>query len=57
MNYIYIYSYTVTKDLLKNNFIIKDIKANPKNKNRTVFMFQETEKLKDYLKQKHNINL
>jgi hypothetical protein len=57
MNYIYIYSYTVTKDLLKNNFIIKDIKANPKNKNRTVFMFEETEKLKDYLKQNHNINL
>lgn len=57
MDYIYIYSYTVTKDLLKNHFIIKDIKANPKNKNRTVFMFEETKKLKDYLKAKHNINM
>lgn len=57
MNYIYIYSYTVTKDLLKNGFIIKDIKANPKDKTRTVFMFEETEELKDYLKQNHNINL
>jgi len=57
MNYIYIYSYTVTKDLLKNNFIIRDIKANPKNRNRTVFMFQETEELKNYLKAKHNINM
>lgn len=57
MDYIYIYSYTVTKDLLKNGFIIRDIKANPKNRNRTVFMFQETEELKNYLKQNHNINL
>lgn len=57
VDYIYIYSYSVTKDLLENNFIIKDIKANPKNSDRTVFMFEETKELKDYLKQKHNIIL
>lgn len=57
MNYIYIYSYAVTKDLLKKGFIIKDIKANPKNRNRTVFMFQETKELKNYLEQNHNIKL
>lgn len=57
MNYVYIYSYTITKDLLKNGFIVKDIKANPKNRDRTVFMFEETKAIKDYLKQNHNIKL
>lgn len=57
MEYIYIYSYKIAKDLINNQFIVADIKANPKNEQRTVFMFEENDETKVYLKQKWNVNI
>ena len=49
-NYVYIYSYPITKELLKNGFIIRDILPNQRYKNRTVFLFKRTQAIEMFLK-------
>lgn len=52
---IAIFSTRIARDLIQKDFKINDIKEHKQEKNRTVFYFQYTQELIEYLKQKHNI--
>lgn len=55
MNDILIYNAKVVKSLLKHGFHIIDIKPNPQDNKRTVFLFADTEEIRRYLEKEHNI--
>ena len=52
---ILIYSYKISKDLIKSGFVVKDIRPNQKVKNGTIVVFEANEGIKSYLKEKWNI--
>lgn len=54
---ITIFSYKITKDLLKNGFEIKDIGANTQNPMRTVFAFEDTPEIREFLLKRYGIKL
>ncbi len=54
---IVIFSSKVARDLIRNKFEINDIKQNKECPLKTVFYFENTKQLKDYLKEKHNIEI
>lgn len=54
-NDILIYSYGVVKDLMKNNFQVTDIRPNDKMKGKTIYVFDNTKEIQDYLEVEHNI--
>jgi len=55
MNDILIYNAKVVKSLLKHGFHIVDIRPNPQDDRRTVFLFADTEEIRRYLEKEHNI--
>lgn len=55
MKDIEIYNAKVVKSLLKHDFHIVDIKPNPQDNKRTVFMFADTEEIRRYLEKEHGI--
>lgn len=57
MNKVFIFSTKVARDLIKNRYNIIDVVENQKDKKRTVFVFQNTKKIRDYLKDKWNIEI
>ena len=57
MNSIVIFSARVAKDLIKHDFKIIDINPDNDCKIKTVFYFEDTEKLREYLKLIHDINV
>lgn len=55
---INILSAKMAKDLIrKQEFNLIDITANKTNKDRTVFIFESTKRLKDYLLEKHDLKI
>lgn len=50
-----IFSYKVARDLIKNGFVVRDIRPNHKVKNATVVVFEKNAGLDIYLKEKWNI--
>ncbi len=52
---IKIYSTGITKSLLKHGFQIINIEPNPRDIKRTIFEFEDTPKIREYLKREHNI--
>ncbi|CAK7084363.1 DUF5659 domain-containing protein [Tissierella sp.] len=57
MDKVFIFSGKVARDLIANNFNIIDISENQKDKKRTVFIFSDTKEIRNYLLQKHNIEV
>ena len=57
MEKVFIFSTRIARDLIKNGFIIIDIAENQKDKKRTVFVFANTKKIRDYLIQKWNVEI
>lgn len=57
MNSIVIFSAKVARDLIKHNFQLIDIKPDKNCKIKTIFYFEYTEKLRQYLKLIHDINV
>ena len=57
MNSIVIFSAKVAKDLIRHDFKVVDIKPHEQEKIRTVFYFEYTEKLRQYLKLMYDINV
>ncbi|MBU5311052.1 hypothetical protein KQI38_03365 [Tissierella carlieri] len=55
MKDIVIYNAKVVKSLLKHGFNIIDIRPNPQDNKRTVFLFADTEEIRRYLEKEHNI--
>ena len=54
---IIVFSGAVARDLLREGYNIIDISADHKNKLKTVFYFNRTEQLENYLWDKHKINV
>lgn len=54
---IVIFSVKVARDLIQNGFMVVDISENNQRKNKTVFYFSNNEKIKQYLKEKWNIEI
>lgn len=52
---ILIYSYKISRDLIQNGFVVRDIRPNKKVKNGTVVVFENNEGIKRYLQEKWNI--
>ncbi len=52
---VLIFSYKIARDLIKNGFIVRDIRPNHKIKNGTVVVFEKNEGIDRYLKEKWNI--
>ena len=50
-----IFSYKVARDLIKNGFVVRDIRPNHKVKNATVVVFEKNAGLDFYLKEKWDI--
>lgn len=57
MNDIIIFSARVARDLVQKKFELNDIKADKYNKIKSVFYFKNTQKLREYLKLEHNIEI
>lgn len=55
MKDIEIYNAKVVKSLLKHGFHIVDIRPNPQDNRRTVFLFADTEEIRIYLEKEHDI--
>ena len=55
MNSIVIFSARIAKDLIRHDFKIIDINPDNDCKIKTIFYFEDTEKLREYLKDEHNI--
>lgn len=54
-NEILIFSYRVARDLILNNFQTIDVRLNKKMQDRTIYVFDNNDKTREYLKSKHNI--
>lgn len=54
---IVIFSAKVARDLIKSDYKLNDIRPDRNIKIKTVFYFENTKQLKDYLKEKHNIEI
>lgn len=52
---ILIFSYKVSRDLIKNGFVVRDIRPNHKVKNGTIVVFEKNEGIRMYLEEKWNI--
>ena len=57
MKTIVIYQAGITRDLLRQGFRIVDIKPNPQNKDRTIFLFEDTPLLRKYIKHQWDITI
>ena len=58
MNSITIFSARVARDLIQSKkFELLDISADKKVKIKTVFYFDDTPELREYLKEKHSIEI
>ena len=57
MKKVFIVSIKVAKDLAKNGFRIIDIAENQKDKDKIVFVFQNTDDVRKYLIEKWNIKI
>ncbi len=55
MNSIVIFSARIARDLIKNKFMVVDIKPNKNDRKSTVFYFGCSDEIKDHLKTVHNI--
>jgi hypothetical protein len=55
MGTIIIYQARITRDLLRQGFRIVDIKPNPQNKDRTIFLFEDTPLLRQYIENQWDI--
>ena len=47
--YISVFKPKLVRELLKQGFLIVDIKPCKENKDKTIFIFKNTKKLQDYL--------
>lgn len=57
MKKVFIFSIKVAKNLVKNGFRIIDITENQKDKDKIVFVFQNTEEIREYLNENFNIQI
>ena len=57
MKKVFIFSIKVARDLAKNGFRIIDITENQKDKDKIVFVFQNTDDVREYLIEKWNIKI
>ncbi len=57
MKKIFIYSKRIARDLIKKRYNIIDIAENQKNKNWTVFVFEDTKSIRQYLKTTWNLEI
>lgn len=56
-NDVVIFSNRLTNELIENGFNIKRVGLNKKDNKETVFYFENTEELKNYLKVNRGINV
>lgn len=57
MKKVFIFSIKVAKNLAKNGFRIIDITENQKDKDKIVFVFQNTDEIREYLNENFNIQI
>lgn len=57
MKKVFIFSIKVARDLIKNGFNIIDVVENQKDKKRAVFVFTNTKEIRNYVKDKWNIEI
>lgn len=57
MDSIVIFSAKIARDLIRQGYKLDDISSDKNIKIKTIFYFENTEKLKDYLKQRWNIDI
>lgn len=57
MDAIVIFSARVARDLIQKKFELLDIRPDKSMPIKTVFYFQNTKETREYLKQKHNIEI
>ena len=57
MKKVFIFSLKVARDLVQNDFTIIDLAENQKDRKRTVYVFQNTKEIRDYLKEKWDIDI
>lgn len=55
MNNIVIFSAGVARDLIRENYNLVDIKPDTHIKFKTIFFFENTQEIRNYLEEKHNI--
>lgn len=55
--HIVIFSIGIANELIRRGYNIQKLKINDKNNNRTVALFENTEELREELKQDFDINI
>lgn len=54
---VLIFSYKIARDLIQNNFAVKDIRPNHKIKSATVIVFKNNVDIQNYLKERWDIGV
>lgn len=54
---IVIYSFYIAKDLVKEGFALTNMNLNKKIKGKIVFYFEDSDKIREYLSEYHNIKI